>query len=208
MRHSPRLRLNRHFKQSLLIMTALDIIILAVLACGFITGFIKGVIKQAFSLGGLILGIILGTLLYKPFAGLLLGFLNMSEKSAGIVAFIIILLIVPVVCGLLGKLLSKVIHAASLGFIDRLLGAVFGLFKYMLVMGLVIMILDMTGISDKIINKEEKKISKYYEPVRGFTGFCLQWTWDKVQETVPDLVPEIPDLNGKKNTEQTEKQKV
>ena len=190
-------------------MTVLDIIILVVLACGFITGFIKGVIQQAFSLGGLILGIVLGTLLYKPFAGLLLGFLNMSEKTAGIVAFIIILLIVPIVCGALGKLLSKVVHAACLGFVDRLLGAVFGLFKYMLVMGLVIMILDMTGISDKIINREDKKQSRYYEPVRGFTGFCLQWTWNKVQENAEDLVPELPDFNRKNdNSDKTENEKV
>ena len=189
-------------------MTVLDYVILVILVIGFIAGFIKGVIKQAFSLGGLILGIILGTLLYKPFAGLLLGFLNMSEKTAGIVAFVIILLVVPLIFGVLGKLLSKLVHAASLGFLDRLCGAVFGLFKYMLIMGLVIKILDMTGISDNIINKEEKKHSKYYEPVRDFTGFCLQWTWNKVQEKAPDIVPEIPDLDRNRETEQTEKQKV
>lgn len=187
-------------------MTILDIIILVILIIGLISGFVKGVIKQAFSLGGLILGIILGTLLYKPFAGLMLGFLNMSEKTAGIVAFVIILLIVPIICGMLGKILSKVVHAACLGFIDRLFGAAFGFFKNLLIMGLVIIVLDMTGISDKIINKEEKKHSKYYEPVRDFSGFCLQWTWNKVQETVPELVPDIPDLNGKKDKE--EKQKV
>lgn len=190
-------------------MTALDIVILAVLACGFITGFVKGVIQQAFSLGGLILGIVLGTLLYKPFAGVLLGFLNMSEKTAGIVAFIIILLIVPIVCGLLGRLLSKLIHAASLGFIDRLLGAVFGLFKYMLVMGLVIMILDMTGVSEKIINGEDRKQSRYFEPIRDFTGFCLQWTWNKVQDTASDLVPDMPDFNRNKDSQDnTENDKV
>lgn len=182
-------------------MTALDYIILAVVACGFIIGFIKGVIQQAFSLGGVILGIVLGTLLYKPFAGFLLGFLNMSEKTAGIVAFIIILLLVPIICGLSGRLLSRLIHAARLGFIDRLLGAVFGLFKFILVMGLVIMILDMTGISDKIINGEEKKQSRYYEPVRNFTGFCLKWTWNKVQETVPELVPEFKESERQDDTE-------
>ena len=182
-------------------MTALDIVILAVLAIGLISGFVKGVIQQAFSLGGLILGIVLGTLLYKPFAGLLLGFLNMSEKTAGVAAFVIILLVVPIVCGLLGKLLSKVVHAASLGFVDRLLGALFGLVKYMLVMGLVIMVLDMTGISDKIIDKEDKKHSQYYEPVRNFTGFCLKWTWNKVQETTGDLIPEFPDAEKHDDTD-------
>ncbi|MGX8690418.1 MAG: CvpA family protein [Bacteroidaceae bacterium] len=189
-------------------MTALDYVILAVLACGFITGFIKGVIQQAFSLGGLVLGIILGTLLYKPFAGLLQGFLSMSDKTACIVAFVIILLVVPMLCGLVGKLLSKLVHAASLGFLDRLLGALFGLFKYLIIMGLVIKVLDMTGISDKMMDRDEKKQSKYYEPVSEFTGFCLQWTWNKVQESAGDFIPEMPDFRKNPDKEKKDETKV
>ena len=116
----------------------LDWIIIIVMLVGLIGGIIKGVIQQIFSLGGLILGIVLGTLLYEPFAGLLLNIFRMSDQTARIVAFVIILLVVPMVCGVLGKLLSKLVHAASLGFIDRLLGALFGLFKVRLIMGLVI----------------------------------------------------------------------
>ena len=50
----------------------LDWIILIVMLVGLIGGIIKGVIQQIFSLGGLVLGIVLGTLLYEPFADLLL----------------------------------------------------------------------------------------------------------------------------------------
>jgi len=177
-----------------LIMNTLDWIILGFLAVGLLTGFIKGVIKQAFSLGGLVLGIICGTLLYKPFAAMLQGiFSSMSDKTAGIVAFIVILLVVPLVCGLVGALLSKLVHAASLGFLDRLLGAAFGLFKFMLILGLIIKLLNITGIEDSILDRGERKQSKLYVPVSEFSGFCLQWTWNKVQETVGDLVPDFQD---------------
>ena len=73
----------------------LDWIIIIVMLVGLIEGIIKGVIQQVFSLGGLILGIILGTLLYEPFAGLLLSIFRMSDQTARIVAFVIILLLVP-----------------------------------------------------------------------------------------------------------------
>ena len=172
-------------------MNTLDWVILAVLGVGFVIGFIKGVIKQAFSLGGLVLGIICGTLLYKPFADLLLKFLKMSDKTALIVAFVIILLVVPIVCGLLGKALSKLVHEANLGFIDRLLGGVFGLFKFLLVLGLVFQLMDITGLTEKVVDRSERKQSKLYVPVNDFTDFCLQWTWSKVEGTADDLMPDF-----------------
>jgi len=184
-------------------MVVLDWIILAIMVAGLVAGIIKGVIQQIFSLGGLILGIILGTLLYEPFAGLLLDIFKMSDQTARIVAFVIILIVVPLVCGLLGKALSKLIHAANLGFIDRVLGGLFGLFKVVLIMGLVIMVLDMTGVSDKIVKKEEKKQSRLYLPVSQFSGFCLQWTWEKVKENAEDLIPDYKkDQNDKDKKDQ------
>ena len=184
----------------------LDWIIIAVMLVGLISGIIKGVIQQIFSLGGLILGIILGTLLYEPFAGLLLSIFRMSDQTARVVAFVIILLVVPMVCGLLGKALSKLVHAANLGFIDRALGAVFGFFKVVLIMGLVIMVLDMTGVSDKIVKKEEKKQSQLYVPVSEFSGFCLQWTWNKVKENAEDLIPDYKKED--KDKDKKDQQKV
>lgn len=168
----------------------LDLIIVIIMLVGLIGGIIKGAIQQIFSLGGLVLGIILGTLLYEPFAGLLLSIFRMSDQTARIVAFVIILLVVPLVCGLFGKALSKLVHAANLGCLDRLLGAAVGLFKVVLIMGLVIMVLDMTGISDKIVKKEAKRQSQLYVPVSDFSGYCLQWTWNKVKENAEDLIPD------------------
>ena len=168
----------------------LDLIIVIIMLVGLIGGIIKGAIQQIFSLGGLVLGIILGTLLYEPFAGLLLSIFRMSDQTARIVAFVIILLVVPLVCGLFGKALSKLVHAANLGCLDRLLGAAVGLFKVVLIMGLVIMVLDMTGVSDKIVKKEAKRQSQLYVPVSDFSGFCLQWTWNKVKENAEDLIPD------------------
>ena len=184
----------------------LDWIIIIVMLSGLIGGIVKGVIQQIFSLGGLILGIIFGTLLYEPFAALLLSIFRMSDQTARIVAFVIILLLVPMVCGLLGKALSKLVHAANLGFVDRALGAVLGVFKAVLILGLVIMVLDMTGVSDKIVKKEEKKQSQLYVPVSEFSGFCLQWTWNKVVENAQDLIPDYKKED--KDKDKKDQQKV
>lgn len=171
-----------------------------------VIGFIKGLTKQAFTVLGLILGIVLGTLFYKPFADFLRETMNMPDRPASIMAFFIILLVVPLICGVLGNLLSKLIHVASLGFLDRILGAAFGVLKYLIVMGLLIMLMDMTGFSDKFINRSERKQSKMYGYVRDVTGFCFRWTWDKVQDSAEELVPELKDK--KSNTGKSDQKKV
>ncbi len=177
-------------------MATLDIIILVALACGIIGGFVKGVLQQAFSLGGLILGLVFGMLLYKPLAGFLQTAINMSDKTAQIVGFILILLLVPITFGLVGRLLSKLVRAASLGFVDRLLGAAFGFFKWLIVIGLIFQLMDMGGLTDKVVKPKERRESQLYQPVRGFTEFCLDWAWNKVLETGSDLAPELPQKAG------------
>lgn len=164
-------------------LTALDYVIIVVLLAGLVSGFIKGVVRQAFSLGGLLAGLIVGALFSKPVAATLLRYFAMSEKSASVVAFVLILIVVPLICTVLGGLLSKLIKVVKLGFADRLLGAVFGLLKYLVFMGLFIQLLEISGISDNIIrNGNGEHRSLLYEPVRKTTDTCLHWAWDKVKE--------------------------
>ena len=146
-------------------------------------GFIKGLTKQAFAVLGIILGIILGTLFYKPFADFLRETMNMPDRPASIMAFFIILLVVPLICGVLGNLLSKLIHVASLGFIDRILGAAFGLLKYLLIMGLVIMLLDMTGLSENTLTT---KIA-YARDIRFFLEFALNYYPYFADKSIKDI---------------------
>lgn len=173
-------------------------------------GFIKGLTKQAFAVLGLILGIILGTMFYKPFADFLRNVMNMPDRPASIVAFFIILLVVPLLCGVLGNLLSRLLHVANFGFLDRLLGAAFGLLKYLIIMGLIFKLVDITGFSEKFIHNTERKHSKMYVYVNDFTNSCLHWTWDKIEESAEELVPELKDKkeNKKDTTDKQDQKKV
>lgn len=175
-------------------LTAIDIVILLVMAVGIIVGLWKGVIKQAFSLGGLIAGLIMGKLFSKSVASLLLDSFNMPEKTASVIAFIIILIVVPIAFMLAGELLSKLVKVAQLGFVDRLLGALFGMLKYVIFLGLAIQLMEYTGLADKFIRSETKRQSVMYEPVRKITDKCLRWTWEHVMEH-SDI--DLSDLNNK-----------
>lgn len=166
-------------------MTFIDIVILIVLAAGFVVGLIKGVVKQAFGLGGLVAGLVLGAFFCHPVATLLVNSINISEKSAAVASFILILILVPLVFNLLGLMLSKFVKIVQLGFLDRILGGLVGLLAYLTVLGLMIQLLEITGLSSSIRDKEEgERQSVLYEPVRKTTDFCLHWAWDRINDFV------------------------
>lgn len=158
----------------------LDIVISLLLALGTVIGFFKGVIKQAFGLAGLIGGLVCGSLLFRPAGDFLQTVVKINDHWAGIVAFILILIIVPVFFMIIGGLLSKLVEVAQLGFFNRILGAIFGFVKYLIIIGLLIKFSEFMGIAAGFSGESKGKKSELYEPVRKITDFCLRWTWDKV----------------------------
>lgn len=102
-----------------------DWFLLAVVAYSTITAFVRGFFREAFSLAGLVAGILLASWNY-PVVGAWLG-RWIPWTTAQIVAFLAIAITVMVVCGIAGKLLHSTAKTIGLGFVDRTIGAVFGL---------------------------------------------------------------------------------
>jgi membrane protein required for colicin V production len=104
-------------------MNWLDIVIIIVIAIPTILGIRIGIIKASFSLAGLILGVILAGHYYVPLSEQLSA---LSPGIAKIVAFAIILVGVWVIAILLSGLVERAVSMMLLGWVNRLVGAVFG----------------------------------------------------------------------------------
>ena len=102
----------------------IDIIIIIALIVPIFTGLMQGLIKAALSLAGIVLGVYLASNFYENFAGVLTFISN--EDIANIVAFIIILAIVFIIANVIAFFLRATIRALTLGWVDRVGGAVFG----------------------------------------------------------------------------------
>ncbi|GAF97913.1 unnamed protein product, partial [marine sediment metagenome] len=98
-----------------------------------------GIIKAALSLAGLIVGVVLASNFYQELGGVL-DFIA-DEKIANIVAFILILAVVMVIANVAAALLKHTAKAILLGWVDRLGGAVFGLFIGAIFMGAILAII-------------------------------------------------------------------
>jgi len=120
-------------------MTAVDWIIVLVLAGSTIGGLAQGLLRSVFSLGGLLLGLVLAAWNYGRVAAVVQPIVR-SEELANAVGFLLIAVVVTAVTAGIGSLLSNVLHKIGLGCLDRLAGGVFGLFQGALVVTLVILV--------------------------------------------------------------------
>jgi membrane protein required for colicin V production len=146
-------------------MNWLDALILVILILSLVMGFINGLIKEVASLAALILGI-WGAIKFSSFtAAKLYDYFDMTGRYVGIIAFIITFALIVVIIHFIGILADKVVTAASLGFINRILGIVFGLIKSILIMSVFFAVLNAIDAKNSFLPKKTIEESRFYSPI-------------------------------------------
>lgn len=154
-------------------MSIIDIILLLCFIPALIGGIRKGLVNQVISIISIILGIWM-SFEFSLVVGEWLGsFLEVSKDILNIVAFVLILVVVSIALGLVGKLLEGIINLVHIGWVNRLAGALFSLIKSALIIGLVIIVFDSLNSTFEIIKSETLSESILYEPIRDFSKFTV-----------------------------------
>lgn len=147
-------------------MNTIDIVIVVILLFGLIKGFLKGLFIEITSLVGLVLGVY-GAIHFSYFlSDILKSRVSWDASMIQIVAFAGTFLIILLALVFLGKALTKIAETVALGFFNKILGAIFGLLKYALILSIVFLVYDQISDSLKFINKREAKQAVLYEPVK------------------------------------------
>lgn len=145
-------------------MNWLDIVIIVVLIIGAVTGLRTGIIKVVVSLVGIIAGVLLAGRLYVPLAGSL-SFVP-HDGAAKILAFAIIFIVVMIIALIVGNVLTKIVSAIMLGWINRLLGGVFGFISAGLFFGAILAIwAKFLGVSGVIADSAIAPVLLKYIPL-------------------------------------------
>jgi membrane protein required for colicin V production len=121
-------------------MNWLDIVLAAILGISVGTGIWKGFFRLSVGLAATILSILLASWFYGVAASFFTPYLK-EESLANFLGFISILVVVQLTGVLLAKILSMSFKKAGLGWLDRLLGGVFGLVRAILICSVFVMIL-------------------------------------------------------------------
>jgi membrane protein required for colicin V production len=106
-------------------MNWLDLILIILGIISVIGGLKTGIVKSAIPLVGLIAGIFLALHFYKPFSEVL-SFIPQNRVAQG-VAFALIFIGVLLVTAGLTRLLSWAVSSVMLGWLDHVIGAIWGL---------------------------------------------------------------------------------
>lgn len=165
-------------------MTTIDIIILIALGAGVIIGFMKGFIRQLASILGLIVGLLAAKALYTSLAVKLCPTVTDSMTVAQILAFVIIWIAVPLIFTLVASVLTKAMEAASLGWLNRLLGAGLGALKYLLLVSLVVCVIQFIDTDSQLISQTKKEESLLYYPMERFAGMFFPAAKEVTQQYI------------------------
>jgi membrane protein required for colicin V production len=142
-----------------------DIIFLLIFCWAAYKGFTRGFILQSASLAALILGIYGAIRFSDLVAGFLIRRYDMSGDYMPIIAFAFTFLGIVVTIHILARLAEKLLKAIALNLVNRLLGIVFNLLKYALLISGFLVILN--GINRKVHILPQDKIreSILYRPL-------------------------------------------
>jgi membrane protein required for colicin V production len=126
-------------------MNGLDLALIAVVGLSTLFAFARGVVRELIALATWVVGIVVAF----QFSGTVAGWfsrLDMAPAAIHVLAFALILIAVMVAGALVARMLSGVVKAIGLGFVDRLLGAVFGWVRGLAVIVLFALIAGVTSL--------------------------------------------------------------
>lgn len=151
-------------------MTTLDIIFLLIIAIGVVRGFIRGALKQLAGLLGLVAGLLAAKALYASVAKEVFSHVTDNPSFAQVLSFVAIWLVVPLLFLLVASLLTKMLEAVSLGWVNRLLGAALGGLVHALVLSLLVCVIEFVDTDHLLLSRDAKQQSLLYyrmEPLAG-----------------------------------------
>ena len=151
-------------------MNKIDILLLVILGFGLIRGFMRGLIIEMASLLAIVVGIY-GAIHFSFFTARLLGeLMPSSQQTIEVVAFGITLIVLMLAVMFLAKVLTKMLKAAELGFLNRLAGALFGVLKAAVIVGSLFVFLERTFQTEKWLSASALSESVLYEPVKSISA--------------------------------------
>ena len=176
-------------------MNYLDIIICIPVAWGLYKGFTKGLILEVATLFSL-LGAVWVAINFSDYTTHFFHEkLGWTSHYLPVISFVILFIGVLAGVYMLAKLVERSIDAASLGPVNRILGALFGAFKFALILSVVFFMFDAVEKSYPMISSDKKAQSLLYKPVAAIApavipGLRASRVGDMVKEKTSFLAKE------------------
>lgn len=160
-------------------MSYLDLFFGLVLAWGAYSGFSKGLIKELASILGVIIGVFLAKN-YYPYLDIKLKPIFESEAGfISILSAILIFLLTIMVFKIIAKFLTKFLKIIALGLLNRIIGSVFGIFKTVLLLCILVFIFSNINNVTGLIKAEKLSQSFFYSKIEKINSFIIESNYNE-----------------------------
>lgn len=150
-------------------MNALDIFLLILFVPAVVRGFMKGFLVQAFELTALVAAAWIAYHFSWTATGWVTKYIQASPALLHILLFVLILIAAFYLLNALGIALRNILRVVLTGWIDKLLGMVFGLLKAGLATGLLIIVFQALNAKFGFVSAQTLDGSTLYGPLRDLT---------------------------------------
>ncbi len=192
-------------------MTILDWVLVAFIGFFFVRGLFRGFLLELTDIVALIGGYFAAKLIAPYLAYFITDNTSLQRGIAGIIAAIVIFLAAAILISLVGKLLRKIVRSASLGWLDRSIGALFGGLKSFFLIVILFFLVGFLPLSKRLTHTiqtgsisgiawiitdilNEKLKTKPISPVRVFASYLRSLG---LNDEVVHIVTDNPELTEK-----------
>lgn len=129
-------------------MTAFDFIVVGIVGLSAVAAFMRGFTRVAVSLAAWVLGLI-AALQFSGALAAMLPDLGGGPAARYVEAFVLIMLGVLIVGAIVGFVLSRLLRAVGLGFLDRFLGLILGLARGAVIVVFFVLVAGLSSLPAK-----------------------------------------------------------
>lgn len=130
-------------------MTSFDYIVLAIVGLSILLSMMRGFVREILSLAGWVVAFFVAKYYTLELAPLLPQAIP-SESLRLLAAFLILFLATLLVTSLLSIALAQIFKQIGLNWMDRILGAFFGLARGMVIVGILVMLAGLTSLPQDV----------------------------------------------------------
>ena len=161
-------------------MSWLDILILLPLLIGLVRGLMKGLIVEVSSIVAILLGFFGAKYWSAAFASWLMQQFDWSETACIVVAYALLFAGIALGLNIVARLLSKLFQKIQLGWLNRLLGGIFGTAKWGIVIVVLVLCVHNLDKQFQFIQPELREKSVVYTTI---TPYAEQ-AWEEIKAQV------------------------
>ena len=157
-------------------MNWLDIVILLPLLIGLVRGLMKGLVTEIIAIVAVVLGFIGAKLWGADFSAWILQQFTWPQPVCDAVAYALLFIGITLALNLVGRLISKLLKAINLGWVNRLLGGAFGVGKWAVIVLALVFCVNKLDTQFHFLKPELKSASLLYSHAVRYAEKTLDYT--------------------------------